>query len=57
MQAIQNYAKRFVKEQDGVTIVEMVIIVAVILILIIPALVDLGETEDKKIKELTKKIS
>ncbi len=57
MDMVRNYAKRFLEEEDGVTIVEMVIIVAVILILIIPALAELGTAEDEKLKELTEKIN
>ncbi|MFM1655032.1 pilus assembly protein [Brevibacillus sp. B_LB10_24] len=57
MKAVQAYAGRFVKEEDGVTIVEMVIIIAVILILIIPTLGELGSAEDDKLKELKDKIS
>jgi pilus assembly protein Flp/PilA len=56
MGAVTNYLKRFVREEDGVTIVEMVIIVAVILILIIPALADLGTAEDEKLKDLRQKL-
>ena len=56
MSVISNYFKRFWHEEDGVTIVEMVIIVAVILILIIPTLSSLGEAEDAKLKELQEKI-
>ncbi|NGQ96438.1 pilus assembly protein [Brevibacillus sp. SYP-B805] len=56
MGAVANYLKRFVREEDGVTIVEMVIIVAVILILIIPALADLGTAEDEKLKDLRQKL-
>lgn len=56
MNLVTNYMNRFVQEEDGVTIVEMVIIVAVVLILVIPALADLGTAEDEKIKELTNKI-
>lgn len=57
MAAITDYVKRFWYEEDGVTIVEMVIIIAVILILIIPTLTQLGEAEDEKLKELHEKIS
>ena len=57
MELIKQYASRFYREEDGVTIVEMVIIVAVILILIIPALAELGTAEDEKLKELTEKIN
>lgn len=57
MTIIGSYLKRFWQEEDGVTIVEMVIIVAVILILIIPTLASLGEAEDGKLKELQEKIS
>jgi pilus assembly protein Flp/PilA len=57
MELVKNYMTRFYREEDGVTIVEMVIIVAVILILIIPALADLGTAEDEKLQELTEKIS
>jgi|GEM_PF-612249 len=57
MQAASEYVKRFFREEDGVTIVEMVIIVAVILILIIPTLAELGTAEDEKLKELKEKIS
>jgi pilus assembly protein Flp/PilA len=57
MSAVMNYLERFYREEDGVTIVEMVIIVAVILILIIPALAELGTAEDEKLKELKEKIS
>ncbi|HZG16177.1 MAG TPA: pilus assembly protein [Candidatus Bathyarchaeia archaeon] len=57
MELIKHYASRFYREEDGVTIVEMVIIVAVILILIIPALAELGTAEDEKLKELTEKIN
>ncbi|CCF15367.1 hypothetical protein BLGI_3309 [Brevibacillus laterosporus GI-9] len=39
------------------TIVEMVIIVAVILIFLIPTLVELRTAEDQKLKELQEKIS
>jgi pilus assembly protein Flp/PilA len=57
MQMAREYVKRFYREEDGVTIVEMVIIVAVILILIIPTLAELGTAEDEKLKELKEKIS
>lgn len=57
METVKHYVKRFYQEEDGVTIVEMVIIVAVILILIIPALAELGTAEDEKLKELTEKIN
>jgi pilus assembly protein Flp/PilA len=57
MEKALEYAKRFYREEDAVTIVEMVIIVAVILIVLIPTLVELGATEDEKLKELTEKIS
>jgi pilus assembly protein Flp/PilA len=57
MTTLQEYLHRFYKEEDGVTIVEMVIIVAVILILIIPTLAELGNAEDEKLKELQEKIS
>lgn len=57
MNYIVHYAKRFWKEEDAVTIVEMVIIVAVILIFLIPTLVELRTTEDQKLKELQEKIS
>ncbi|QDX92006.1 pilus assembly protein [Brevibacillus laterosporus] len=57
MNDIVHYAKRFWKEEDAVTIVEMVIIVAVILIFLIPTLVELRTTEDQKLKELQEKIS
>lgn len=43
MSLIANFFQRFWSEEDGVTIVEMVIIVAVILILIIPTLASLGK--------------
>nr|WP_065067625.1 pilus assembly protein [Brevibacillus sp. WF146] len=54
---VHEYVRRFAREEDGVTIVEMVIIIAVILILIIPTLATLGEAEDAKLKELEEKIS
>ncbi|QOS98563.1 pilus assembly protein [Brevibacterium sp. JNUCC-42] len=57
MNDIVHYAERFWKEEDAVTIVEMVIIVAVILIFLIPTLVELRTTEDQKLKELQEKIS
>ncbi|RAP27200.1 pilus assembly protein [Brevibacillus laterosporus] len=57
MNDIVHYAKRFWIEEDAVTIVEMVIIVAVILIFLIPTLVELRTTEDQKLKELQEKIS
>ncbi|MGC5328626.1 pilus assembly protein [Brevibacillus sp. SYSU BS000544] len=57
MDLIQSYFTRFLQEEDAVTIVEMVIIVAVILILIIPALGELGTAEDEKLKELKDSIS
>jgi len=57
MESVLSYVKRFIQEEDGVTIVEMVIIIAVILILIIPALGELGQVEDEKIRELKEKIS
>ncbi|MBM7110809.1 hypothetical protein SAM19_04229 [Brevibacillus laterosporus] len=57
MNYIVHYARRFWKEEDAVTIVEMVIIVAVILIFLIPTLVELRTTEDQKLKELQEKIS
>ncbi len=52
MEQVLSYARRFVKEEDAVTIVEMVIIVAVVLIAVIPALVSLGETENSKLEQL-----
>jgi len=52
-----SYAKRFWREEDAVTIVEMVIIIAIILILLIPTLQELGTAEDEKLKELKEKIS
>ncbi|MFY0545781.1 pilus assembly protein [Brevibacillus sp. H7] len=57
MEIFKEYLNRFIHEEDAVTIVEMVIIVAVILILIIPALSELGTAEDEKLKELKDKIS
>lgn len=57
MEKVRKYLHRFYHEEDGVTIVEMVIIVAVILILIIPTLAELGTAEDEKLKELQEKIS
>jgi pilus assembly protein Flp/PilA len=57
MTTLREYWHRFHTEEDGVTIVEMVIIVAVILILIIPTLAELGTAEDEKLKELQEKIS
>ncbi|MGD8192491.1 Flp family type IVb pilin [Brevibacillus ginsengisoli] len=57
MQAIRAYWHRFIHEEDAVTIVEMVIIVAVILILVIPTLGELGTAEDTKLKELKDSIS
>ncbi|MDN9012682.1 Flp family type IVb pilin [Brevibacillus laterosporus] len=57
MNYITHYAKRFWKEEDAVTIVELVIIVAVILIFLIPTLVELRTAEDQKLKELQEKIS
>lgn len=57
MGLIQSYFTRFLQEEDAVTIVEMVIIVAVILILIIPTLGELGTAEDEKLKELKDSIS
>ncbi len=57
MEAVASYVRRFLREEDAVTIVEMVIIIAVILILIIPTLADLGSAEDDKLKELREKIS
>ncbi|QQE74603.1 pilus assembly protein [Brevibacillus composti] len=52
-----NYLARFVKEEDGVTIVEMVIIIAVVLILLVPTLKNLGETENERLKEIETMIS
>ncbi len=57
MQAIRSYLTRFMREEEAVTIVEMVIIVAVILILVIPTLGELGTAEDEKLKELKESIS
>ncbi|WGV60281.1 pilus assembly protein [Brevibacillus brevis] len=57
MGSIADYVKRFWYEEDGVTIVEMVIIIAVILIVLIPTLTQLGTAEDEKLKELQEKIS
>ncbi|MBY0089190.1 pilus assembly protein [Brevibacillus sp. M2.1A] len=57
MGAIADYFNRFWYEEDGVTIVEMVIIIAVILIVLIPTLTQLGTAEDEKLKELQEKIS
>ncbi|GEC93209.1 pilus assembly protein [Brevibacillus brevis] len=57
MGTIADYFKRFWYEEDGVTIVEMVIIIAVILIVLIPTLTQLGTAEDEKLKELQEKIS
>ncbi|MCR8987325.1 pilus assembly protein [Brevibacillus laterosporus] len=57
MNYITHYARRFWKDEDAVTIVEMVIIVAVILIFLIPTLVELRTAEDQKLKELQEKIS
>ncbi|WP_232699064.1 Flp family type IVb pilin [Brevibacillus daliensis] len=57
MNLVLNYAQRFWKEEDGVTIVEMVIIVAVILVFLIPTLVELRTTEDEKLKELQEQLS
>ncbi|ASJ56698.1 pilus assembly protein [Brevibacillus porteri] len=57
MGTIADYVKRFWYEEDGVTIVEMVIIIAVILIVLIPTLTQLGTAEDEKLKELQEKIS
>ncbi len=57
MGTFADYVKRFWYEEDGVTIVEMVIIIAVILIVLIPTLTQLGTAEDEKLKELQEKIS
>ncbi|WP_400161805.1 Flp family type IVb pilin [Brevibacillus sp. TJ4] len=57
MSMVAQYVKRFWNEEDGVTIVEMVIIVGVVLLAVIPALVSLGEAEDAKLQELTDKLS
>ncbi len=57
MGTFSDYVKRFWYEEDGVTIVEMVIIIAVILIVLIPTLTQLGTAEDEKLKELQEKIS
>ncbi len=57
MDLLRGYLNRFVREEDGVTIVEMVIIIAVILILIIPTLSELGTAENDKLKELKDNIS
>jgi pilus assembly protein Flp/PilA len=57
MSMVTQYLNRFWYEEDGVTIVEMVIIVGVVLLAVIPALVSLGEAEDAKLQELTDKLS
>lgn len=57
MHLLRGYLNRFVREEDAVTIVEMVIIIAVILILIIPTLSELGTAENDKLKELKDNIS
>lgn len=57
MDLLRGYLNRFVREEDAVTIVEMVIIIAVILILIIPTLSELGTAENDKLKELKDNIS
>lgn len=57
MSMVTQYLNRFWHEEDGVTIVEMVIIVGVVLLAVIPALVSLGEAEDAKLQELTDKLS
>jgi pilus assembly protein Flp/PilA len=57
MSIITQYLNRFWQEEDGVTIVEMVIIIAVVLMLVIPALQTLGEAEEAKLQEISDKIS
>ena len=57
MSMVAKYLHRFWHEEDGVTIVEMVIIVGVVLLAVIPALVSLSEAEDAKLQELTDKLS
>ncbi|MDH4619812.1 pilus assembly protein [Brevibacillus sp. AY1] len=57
MSMITQYLKRFWQDEDGVTIVEMVIIIAVILMAVIPALMALGEAEEARLQEITDKLS
>lgn len=57
MSTVTQYLNRFWHEEDGVTIVEMVIIIGVVLLAVIPALIDLGEAEDAKLQELKDKLS
>ncbi|MEJ8547124.1 pilus assembly protein [Brevibacillus borstelensis] len=57
MTLITDYIRRFAQEEDGVTIVEMVIIIAIILIVLIPTLQNLGSAEDARIQELETQIS
>lgn len=52
-----DYARRFFNEEDGVTIVEMVIIVAVVLLVVFPVLVDLGSAEKNRLEELEKNLA
>ncbi|MGE5702083.1 MAG: pilus assembly protein [Clostridia bacterium] len=52
MGAVAAYAKRFVQEEEAVTIIEMVIIIAVILVVVFPTLKSLGEAEDARLKEM-----
>ncbi|CAM5778479.1 MULTISPECIES: hypothetical protein [Brevibacillus] len=57
MTLITDYIRRFAKEEDGVTIVEMVIIIAIILIVLIPTLQNLGSVEEARIQELETQLS
>lgn len=57
MSMVSQYLKRFWHEEEGVTIVEMVVIVAVILMVVIPALVTLGQAEEARLEEIADKLS
>ncbi|MET3291361.1 pilus assembly protein [Brevibacillus fluminis] len=56
MNAVIGYVQRFMREEDAVTIVEMVIIVAVILIVVLPTLQNLGSAENERLEEMESKL-
>lgn len=56
MNNVTDYVRRFMREEDAVTIVEMVIIVAVILIVVFPTLQNLGTAENERLEEMESKL-
>lgn len=56
MSKVADYARRFMREEEAVTIVEMVIIVAVILIVVFPTLQNLGSAENERLEEMESKL-